>query len=181
MYRETNGRFAKRKAKVGVALVLIAVGGYFVWGAPVVEWWLGRKIEATNEIINEVVIDKSDEKFAAKIDVLKDEVVAELAKCESGGRKEEDGIVILDSNDKGSYGVMQWQRKSVQHYYKLRTGTEINGRDAIILALQGDRAKDLAKWVIFETKSGVAKDWVNCSKWHGLQSKVDMIKKIEAK
>lgn len=113
-----------------------------------------------------------------RIDELKNEVVAKLEKCESGGRKEEDGIVVLDSNDRGSYGVMQWQRKSVMYYYELKTGNPINGRDAIILALTADKARDLAKWVIFETESGVEKDWYNCSKKHGLQTEVDLIKKL---
>lgn len=166
-----------RTVKWIVVLVAVGVMGGFIYTGQV---WVPKKIEQYSAPeINVQTIDKSDEMFAAKIDVLKDQVIEELAKCESGGRKEEDGIVILDSNDKGSYGVMQWQRTSVMHYYKMRTGKEINGRDAIILALQGDKAKDLAKWVIFETKSGVKTDWVNCSAYHNLQEKVDMIKKME--
>jgi hypothetical protein len=113
-----------------------------------------------------------------KIEALKDEVVNDLAKCESGGKKEEDGIVILDSNNKGSYGVMQWQKTSYQHYYKIMTGSEISGKDAIIDALDAEKAKKLAKYVIFETKSGVAKDWVVCDGKHKLQERVNIIKKL---
>lgn len=161
---------------LGLAIAVGVLGGFIYAG----EIWVPKKIEQYSAPeVSVQTIDKSDEMFAAKIDVLKDQVIEELAKCESGGRREEDGIVILDSNDKGSYGPLQFQRKTVMHYYKMMTGNEINGRDAIILALQGDKARELAKYVVFSTNSGVAKDWVNCSKWHGLQSKVDMIKSME--
>lgn len=172
MNQETKNKILKYTG------IVIAMGLVFglTWNA------LTKKEEPityTAPTIQEIVIDKSDEKFASKISLLKDEVIAELEKCESGGRKEEDGIVILDSNNKGSYGPLQFQRTTVIHYYKLMTGKDINGRDAIILALQGDKARELAKYVIFETKNGVAKDWVNCSNYHNLQYKVDTIKKLE--
>lgn len=165
----------KNKLLKGAGIIIFTGLVGLTWNALTKE----EAITYTAPTINEIVIDKSDEKFAAKIELLKDEVIAELEKCESGGRKEEDGIVILDSNNRGSYGVLQWQRNSVIHYYKMMTGKDINGRDAIILALQGDKARELAKYVIFETNNGVEKDWVNCNLYKNLQYKVDTIKKLE--
>jgi hypothetical protein len=179
MYRETNGRFARgRKVKVGVALVFIAVGGYFVWGAPVVEGWLGSKIEATNEIINEVVIDKSDEKFAAKIDVLKDEVVEELAKCESGGYAADAGIIVFDTNNKASVGILQMQKDHVKHFYKTLYGKTITGQEAVVIAVTPDTAKSLAKDVLFKVEDGW-REWFNCGTKLRLSTKIDYIKKLE--
>jgi len=119
----------------------------------------------------------ADTTMEAKVDALKEEILDTLMQCESAGRKEEDGIAILDSNDKGSYGPFQFQRTTVMFYME-KKGEPINGRDAIILALQGDKARDLARYVIFETDAGVAKDWVNCNRKHGLQTQVDLIKKL---
>lgn len=185
--RDITGKFARetfinkitRKIKImwywakitlGIGFVGAMLGGFLV-GA-----FMGSSASYTRAV--EVIIEKVDT-MPEKIEKLKDEVVNDLAKCESGGKKEEDGIVVLDTNNKGSYGVVQWQKTSYQHYYKLMTGQEISGKDAIIHALDSEKAKSLAKWVIFETKNGVAKDWVNCSKWHGLQDRVDLIKKLE--
>jgi hypothetical protein len=119
--------------------------------------------------------DRLDEKLKE----MKAEVLDTLSKCESGGKKEEDGIVILDTNNKGSYGIFQWQKTSVQHYFQMKTGKPISGKDAIILALDPEEARKLAEYVIFETKSGVINDWTNCSKKHGLQGKVDIISSLE--
>lgn len=114
----------------------------------------------------------------SKVEDMKEDVLNKLASCESGGRKEEDGITVLDSNGVGSYGALQWQRKSFMFYWEKMTGTPINGRDAIIAAMTPEKARQLAKWVIFETDSGVAKDWVICSRKHNLQLKVDFIKEL---
>ena len=157
---------------LGVALLSAAVYG---------DVWVGKQLSYRAEASNApfIMVDKSAEQFEAKIEKLKDEVIAELEKCESGGLKDEDGIVVLDSNNKGSYGVMQWQKSSVIHYYQKMTGEVMNGRDAIVYALTADKARELAKWVVFETASGVEKDWYNCSKKYSLQSKVDLIKELE--
>jgi len=122
--------------------------------------------------------DKSGEMYDIKVEALKDAVMAKLSQCESAGHKESDGIIIMDTNNKLSIGQYQWQVSSVQHYYKLMTGKEISKKDAIILALNETEARKLAKFVAFETKNKIGKDWVNCNNKHNLDTQVDMIKSM---
>jgi len=123
--------------------------------------------------------DTSSAKYEAKIEALKDAVMSKLSQCESAGHKESDGIIIMDTNNKLSIGQYQWQVSSVQHYYKLMTGKEISKKDAIILALDESKARELAKYVAFSTKNKIGKDWYNCNVKHGLDIQVDMIKSME--
>lgn len=168
--RNSNGRFAKRSL-FGFMFVITAVTAFYAFNTGFSGWYKNETSYIATPVAYASITMES------KVEALKESILDRLAKCESGGKKEEDGIVHLDSNDVGSYGAFQWQRKSVIHYSELR-GNKINGRDAIILALTPDKARDLAKYVIFETSSGVVNDWTNCSKKLGLQAEVDVIKKL---
>jgi len=123
--------------------------------------------------------DKSSVIYQEKVEALKDAVMSKLSQCESAGHKESDGIIIMDTNDKLSIGQFQWQISSVQHYYKLMTGKDITKKEAIILALNEQEARKLAKYVAFETKNKIGKDWVNCNNKYNLDMQVDMIKSME--
>jgi hypothetical protein len=184
MHRDTEGKFAKfwtlrrKLAAAGIILCAsIALVGK-VAEEVVIDPWLANTVTAagTPKVF---AAEMKETREMVDIDAAKEKVIDMLEKCESGGKNEEDGIVVLDTNNVGSYGVVQWQRKSVMHYHHKRTGEKLNGRDAILLALDRERARDLAKWVIFDTDAGVATDWVNCSRMHGLQTRVDLIKELQ--
>lgn len=187
--RDENGKFVKKISwKVKGYLFLTFLVGVMTVSHIYVEPLIDQANDETRKMLDKVSKEVSyvaapkveaAEIAPDKIEKAKDKVLDELAKCESGGIKEEDGITILDSNNVGSYGPFQFQRKTVMHYYKQMTGEKINGRDAIILALKREEAQKLAKYIIFQTKAGVAQDWVNCSRIHGLQAKVDLLKSIE--
>lgn len=178
VHRDRKGKFSVRR----FSYILYAIAAFllFVVFAPLFSNWMGEQNKKSNLTFLAAppayagVVAPTME---SKVEDLKESILDRLAACESGGKKEADGIAILDSNNVGSYGIFQFQRKTVMHYQKLR-GTDINGRDAIILALQGDKARELAKWIIFDTKAGVAQDWVVCSRKHGLQAEVDILKKL---
>jgi len=148
----------------------------FILGAIVGAFKIGR---TTTTPIFVQAEDKSSEMYQEKIEGLKDAVMSKLSQCEGGGYKESDGIIIMDTNNKLSIGQFQWQVSSVQHYYKLMTGKDISKKDAVILALNETEARKLAKYVAFETKNKIGKDWVNCNKKHNLDIQVDMIKSME--
>lgn len=123
--------------------------------------------------------DKSDYMYQTKIEGLKDAVMSKLSLCEGAGHKESDGLIIMDTNNKISVGLFQWQISSVQHYYKLMTGKDITAKEATILALDNERARELAKFVAFNTKNKIGKDWVNCNAKYNLDAQVDIIKSMQ--
>lgn len=173
--RQINGQYRRQYSKYPVAIVgMMAMGGLMFSGTQGVTKMVDNQKEESVKVIQMVDLGRLERKIAE----LKTEVVETIAKCESGGRNEEDGIVVLDSNNVGSYGVMQWQRKSVMHYYEKRYDQKISGRDAILLALNAEKAKDLAEWVIFETPNGW-RNWIICSQKNDIASKVGFIKILE--
>lgn len=168
--RKKNGRYAsvsRWKVFVGFA-VLGAVAGMVALSPE-------NTVSAVNtsQVVT-VEVDKTPE----KIDNLKWETVDLLQKCESGGRKVEDGIVVLDTNNRGSYGPLQFQRDTVVYYHKKLYGETITGQEAIIFALKEDTARQLAKDVLFQV-DGSWKEWYNCSKKLGLADRIALIKEFE--
>jgi hypothetical protein len=111
------------------------------------------------------------------VEEMKADVLDRLSKCESGGNS--DVGIVFDSNGKASIGVFQWQIASFQHYWFKKNGEKLSNKDAIVYALDEDKARDLASWVIFETNKGSGSDWVNCTNWHDLDALVDFIKSHE--
>lgn len=106
------------------------------------------------------------------IELMKGDVLDRLSKCENPQGKP----IVFDTNGVASVGNFQWQPHSFAHYWEKKTGVKLSEKDAVIYALDDTKARELASYVIFETDKGVSKDWVNCSKWHGLQTLVDFIK-----
>lgn len=169
-----------RKVCLWIMIGLAAIG----ISHAVIEPWIDRSNEETRswlaKDISAVAAPRAEademDRLDIKIQDMKNEVLDALSKCESGGKS--DIAIVFDTNAKPSVGIFQWQPQSFQHYHQKRTGQKISEREAIVMALDNAKARDLASWVIFESGSGVSKDWVNCSKWHGLQAKVDLIKTL---
>lgn len=130
-------------------------------------------VEATKEV------DVSDTRFSVRIQNLKEGVANQLMKCESAGYSENDGIVIFDSNAKPSIGQFQFQKNTVIHFYKTLYGKTITQKEAVLIALDTDKAKALAIDVMFKTTNKAGKDWVNCTKKYDLDKQIDLIKKME--
>lgn len=124
-------------------------------------------------------VDVSDTRFKVRIDNLKNGVANQLMKCESAGYSESDGIVIFDSNEKGSFGQFQFQKNTVIHFYKVLYGKVITPKEAVLIALDTDKARSLAIDVMFKTPNKAGKDWVNCTKKYDLDKQIDLIKKME--
>jgi len=128
----------------------------------------------------EVMVDN----LTPKIANLKGELLATLKQCESGGRSEDFGLVTFDphpTNKKvqvASFGSYQFKASTVQHYYKTLYGQDITGKEAILIALDDNKAGQLASDIIFKTSRSVS-EWFNCSNKHDLKSKVAVIKNLE--
>lgn len=153
--------------------VKLSLIGLFIYGVFVA----GRytNIEYTAPQVKAVVKDTLTDKVVQ----LKGEVLDTLMSCESRGYENEDGIIIFDSNKEPSIGQFQFQRDTVVYYYKALYGKEITRKDAIIIALDADKSRDLAEDIIFQDKGKGVNNWYNCNKKHNLKAKIDVIKELE--
>jgi hypothetical protein len=105
----------------------------------------------------------------------KDEILRELATCESGGHGESDRPIY---GGRGMFvGRFQFMPQTVVAYVKERDGRQLSFREATELAHDYDRAKELAKYMIFE--QGRINDWPACSRKLGLAQQVADIKASE--
>lgn len=147
--------------------ILVLVGIYYLGGK------LNSKIEY-RQVEKEVILDN----LTDKINQLKGELVSTLQKCESAGYSEDDGILIYDTNKQVSIGTYQFQKKTVIYYYKTLYGKDITGKEAVLIALDDEKANQLASDVIFKTDNGLS-NWYNCTKKYGLQGRLSIIKELE--
>jgi hypothetical protein len=118
----------------------------------------------------------SDDTAPLPIEVLKDSVVERLVNCETKGRPDASSVVIIDTNNKASIGKLQFQAETVVTYAKLIEGRTIDRKEAMQIALDGERAASLAKRIIFE-KDGLG-NWHLCSKQLRLAPEVKFIQSL---
>lgn len=171
--RDTKGRFA-RMPWIHITLVTCAVLiGIALYG----DHWVGQELKAGTALI--VPIARADVivPIGQKIELAKEKIVNDIASCESGGVKEPDATLILDSNNQMSIGAWQWQIKSVQHYVNLFEGRTISRVEAIQIAIDHDKAKALVTKVLFEEKDGY-ENWHTCGVKLGVASKIELINSL---
>lgn len=101
----------------------------------------------------------------------KDEMLRELATCESGGHGEADRPIYGFG---GTFvGRFQFMPRTVMSYVQQREGRSLSFQEAKELAHDYERAKDLAKYMIFE--QGRINDWPACARKLGLAAQVNEI------
>jgi hypothetical protein len=108
------------------------------------------------------------------IDDRRDEMLRQLAVCESGAHGDAAVPVI---GGRGLYiGRFQFTPRTVITYVQQMDGRELNWKQATELAHDYNQAAALAKWIIFE-RDGLY-NWPACSKKLGLAKQVAEIKSI---
>jgi len=101
----------------------------------------------------------------------KEEMLRELATCESGGHGEADRPIY---GFRGMFvGRFQFMPRTVMAYVQQRDGRQLSFREATDLAHDYEQAKELAKYMIFE--QGRVNDWPACARKLGLQQQVAQI------
>ncbi len=104
----------------------------------------------------------------------KDEVIRQIAICESGGYGPSDRPIY---GGRGAYlGRLQFATRTVIAYVQKRDGIGLNPREAAELAHDYDRAADLAKYMIFDLEEPW--HWPLCSKKAHAQSEIQAIKQL---
>ncbi len=102
----------------------------------------------------------------------KNEVLRELATCESGGHGESDRPII---GGRGAYvGRFQFSPPTVVAYVQQKEGRQLSLSEAKELAHNYDQAAELAKYMIFDLDR--AGDWPLCSRKIGLRQQVEEIR-----
>ena len=109
-----------------------------------------------------------------EIEARKDDVLRQLAECESGGNGDSDRPIV---GGRGAYhGRFQFAPRTVIAFVRDRDGRSLSVNEAIALAHDYQQASALAKYVIFE-RDGVS-HWPACSRKLGLSRQVTAIKSL---
>jgi hypothetical protein len=109
---------------------------------------------------------------ALEIEGRKDEVLRQLAQCESGGNGDSDRPIY---GGRGAYvGRFQFSPRTVIGFVRERDGRTLSHNEAVALAHDYRQAAQLAKWAIFERDA--ISHWPLCNRKHGLASQVSAIK-----
>lgn len=114
------------------------------------------------------------ERYQQGIEERKNEVIKQLAICESGGYGPEDKPIY---GGRGLYlGRLQFATRTVIAYVLKRDGVQLNPKQAAELAHDYDRAADLAKYMLFDLDEPW--HWPACSKKLGVTQQVAAIKQM---
>jgi hypothetical protein len=109
-----------------------------------------------------------------EIEERKDEMVRQLAHCESGGSGPSERPIY---GGRGAFvGRLQFSVQTVISYQRKRDGTLLNRQEALDLAHDYDRAAALAKYMIFELEEPF--HWPLCSRKIGLRNEMANIKEM---
>jgi hypothetical protein len=170
--RDQRGKFSTgRWMKVGMSLCLFTIGA-----AVASHSWVAKELVATNVSADSIGTELAAQIMEHKIKAAQDTVLDELAGCETKGVKEPDATIILDTNAQMSIGAWQYQIKTIQHYVKQFTGNDISRVDAISLAIDHARAKELTRTILFQ--EGGYSNWANCAKKLDTKTKVEIINSL---
>ena len=175
LYTRIYTKQAIRAGAMTVAVACLILGGYK----------LGTIYPTTVQVVQ---AENKTISFEDKVDQLKNDVINQLMNCESPNYTDDDALVTYDplvSNPSAtpkrnipSFGRLQFKKDTVIYYYKMQTGKTLTAKEAVLLALDTEKAIELAKYVGFETKNKFSGDWVTCSRRHNLDMQVDIINKL---
>ena len=108
------------------------------------------------------------------LDERKDEVIRQLATCESGGFGPSERPIY---GGRGAYvGRLQFSPRTVIAYVMRRDGTQLSYKEASELALDYERAAGLAKFMIFDL--GETSHWPLCARKIGLAAQIQEIQAL---
>lgn len=133
---------------------------------------------------NETIINKVEAKdtLSGKIEELKNEVVETIRVCESQNNK--DLIYTFDpdprqpSKQQASFGQYQYKLKTIVDYKKILHNETITERQALDIALDENKARELTNDIVFQDTGKGVGNWYNCSNKHNLKQKVAIIKQL---
>lgn len=172
--RDNKGRFRRAVSKMSLftLITLLLVSAY------------GAGVKSHTNTVQFVKAQEVDN-LTPKIEKLKGEVLDTIRDCERAGHTEDDGLITFDPHKTNkkveipSIGEYQFKVPTVQYYYKALYGKDITRKEAVLIALDSTKARELASSVIFDSKSGTG-DWINCGENNkDVQRKLLVIKELQ--
>lgn len=166
LYRNKIGQFQSNKRIIILnllAILLVIIIAFIGSNWKQVKYiTVEKEVLVTNDTALEIIADK------------KVEVLDLLEKCESAGNVnaiswEDYGV----GKNRASFGAYQLKIGTIQTYNSGLTDFE-----AIALAGNRDKARELSAHIIFDTKGGIY-NWKNCMLKEDLLTKVNFIKQLE--
>lgn len=130
--------------------------------------------------ITEVMIDN----LTPKIDQLKGELLKDMWDNERAGHDEDDALISWDPNPNhksveiASVGTCQWKIPTMQESYLKHYGKQLTRKEAILVALDDNKCKELMATVIFTEENGWQK-WYNSGVKYNAKSRLAIIKQLE--
>lgn len=156
-------------------IIWLALIGLAIYGGSKI----GDKIEYVN-IEKQVLVDN----LSVKINELKGSLVSDIQKCESAGYNEDYGLIVFDGHKTNknveipSIGTYQFKKSTVVYYYDTLYQKDITGKEAILIALDDQKAGQLASDIIFKTDNGLS-NWLNCSNKINGKGRLEIIRQLE--
>ena len=170
--RDTRGRFARKHRWILLtSLAGILFGSVVAFHVNFMDWMDQNTYQAPVETVFAAV------NMEARVEALKEDILTRLMECESAGYTEDDGIIIFDSNGAISAGQFQFQKKTVVHFFKELYGEDLTSKEALLIALDTAKARNLARDIIFTVDGGVY-NWENCAKKIGIIPEITVLKKL---
>lgn len=114
--------------------------------------------------------------MGVSVEGLKEDLVARLADCETGGKANRDAVITPDANGQASIGRLQFQTRTVIAYTREIEDRRIDASEARRIALDAERSATLAKRIIFERDG--AGHWHSCARRLGLYQEVKAIQRL---
>lgn len=122
-----------------------------------------------------------------KVETLKWEVIDGIKAHESKGYNEDDGLIVYDplqsnpsktkKKDIASIGSFQMKQTTIIYYYKKLYNEDITMKEAVLIALDDQKARQLAYDIVF--KADGIKNWLNYANKQTTKSKLSTIKELE--
>lgn len=122
-----------------------------------------------------------------KVEALKWEVIDGIKAHESKGYDEDDGLITYDplqsnpsktkKKDIASIGSFQLKQTTIIYYYKKLYNEDITMKEAVLIALDDQKARQLAYDIVF--KADGINNWLNYANKQTTKSKLSIIKELE--
>lgn len=182
MNRDKIGRFAEKfVTKVKKVLrrsALVCALGWIVFGS----FQYGQFEKSRTLIAEAASIPLTGFDIKGKtLEQLKDEVITKLSNDENENpdavpfKWDDNSKGTLPAKDKPSYGCMQYKNSTVQRHYKAIYGESLTNLEAVLLALDCEKAKALAKEAIFGKLDAIG-EWSAASEH--MKAKVEVIREM---